>query len=59
LDAVLPESDRAKVKALRAEIDELVKAKKEDEAREVEEEAMAYWAIARPGRLAEPARSCG
>ena len=41
LDAILPESDRAKVKALRAEIDELVKANKEDEGRKVEEEAMA------------------
>ena len=41
LDAILPESDRAKVRVLRAEIDELVKAQKDDEARKVEEEAMA------------------
>jgi hypothetical protein len=40
-DAALSDADRAKIKVLRVRIDELVKAKKEDEARKVEEEAMA------------------
>ena len=54
-DAALPETDLARVKALRARIDEAVKAENDELARKLEEEAMAIlgyrkmWIACGPG----------
>ena len=58
-DAALSSADRAKIKELRAKIDDLVKVHKEGEARKVEEQAMAIMAIARCGSAAARAASSG